>query len=179
MSKKFKREKGGNVNIAENIYEASATFGKIVSYFQLFAGLIIGVILLLLGVYLLRSKELKGKGSAIVTATSCDKSDVDLNKTCTATVQFTAADGKQYSSIITGIYTIGQEVAVNYDPNHPATVNKSLSTRNIGIVLLVVGSLIIIAASVWFYLVQKYKVAAAATGIGEAGNIITSPFINN
>jgi len=170
---------GGYVDINQNIYEASATFGQIVSYFQLFGGLTIGVILIVLGSIFVKSKPLQGKGTAVVTNSTCDKSDTDLNKNCTATVQFTAHDGKQYSAVINGIYTVGQEISINYDPNHPSTANKSLSLKNIGIVLLIVGSLILLAASIWFYIVQKYKFAAAATGVATAANIITEPLVNN
>ena len=174
MKNKINKKRGGNVNLAANMYEASATFGQIVAYFQLFGGLTIGTLLLLFGIYLLRSKPLQGKGTAIVTAITCDSTNVTLNKPCTATVQFTAADGKQYSTIIEGSYSVGQEVTINYDPKHPATANKSLSTRNIGITFIVFGILILIGASVWFYLVQKYKMAAAVNGVGEATNIITN-----
>ena len=167
------KNKGGNVNLAENIYEASATFGQIVSYFQLFAGLIIGALVIVLGVYLLRSKPLDGKGKAVVTAINCNEAD-KTNNNCTSTVQFTGSDGKQYSANIQGIYSIGQEIPINYDPKHPETANKSLSNRNIGITCIVVGSLILLASSIWFYLVQRYKMAAAVNGVGQATNIITN-----
>ena len=60
------------------------------------------------------------------------------------------------------------------DPKHPETANKSLSNRNIGITCIVVGSLILLASSIWFYLVQRYKMAAAVNGVGQATNIITN-----
>ena len=174
MKVKNKKEKGGNVNLAENMYEASVTFGRIVAYFQLFGGITIGIICLLIGIYLLRKKPLEGKGVAKVTAISCDSTNIQNNKPCTATVQYVAADGKQYSAIINGTYIIGQEIVINYDPKYPQNASQSLSTKNIGIGLIVVGTLITLGAILWFYLVQKYKIAAAAAGVGEAANIITN-----
>jgi hypothetical protein len=47
-------KKGGS--FAETAYDASATFGRVVAFFQMLAGIIFGIILCLVGVLILRSK---------------------------------------------------------------------------------------------------------------------------
>lgn len=47
-------KKGGN--IAETAYTATATFGRVVAFFQMLAGIVFGVIFVLVGVAILRAK---------------------------------------------------------------------------------------------------------------------------
>ena len=176
MAKKLKRslkERGGQ-SAFETAYDASATFGRIMSYFQLVGAIIVGIIFIIIGIVLIRKKSLSGQGTGKVTAISCNESNTATNTPCTATVQFVGADGKQYNSTINGVYTVGQEVPINYDP-------LQRSSKTTGIIILVVGILILLAGCVWFYFVQKYKAAAAISGVGDAANIVTTfpPYYNN
>ena len=63
--------KGGN--FAETAYNASATFGRVVAFFQMIGGIFFGTILFIIGVMVFRSKpdpskpnQSNGKGVGIV-----------------------------------------------------------------------------------------------------------------
>lgn len=159
---------GGN-NITETLYETSAEVGKFIAHFQFAFGVLISIILIVVGVYVLRSKSLTGSGTAKVTAVLCNSSNVATNTPCTATVQFVAGDGTQQFATIQGTYSVGQDVQINYDPKYPTNVNsgKQMSKRTVGIIMITIGGLMLIAISVWYYLILKYKPVAAFSGIGN------------
>jgi len=51
---KSKSLKGGN--FAETAYTATATFGRVVAFFQMLVGIVIGIVLFVIGIALFRSK---------------------------------------------------------------------------------------------------------------------------
>jgi len=182
-SRKQMKERGGDTttnevaptNTSNILYDASATFGRIMSYFQLAGGIIAGVILVLIGIYLIRRKPtLIGHGEAQVTAVTC----TGASNQCNTTIQFVGADGKQYSTQIVGPYSVGQKISINYDPISPTTVSSgnTMSDKTAGIIFLVFGILCTIAASVWFYFVQKYKAVAAVSGVVDATGAVGNAF---
>ena len=174
--KRFSKERGGQSALAD-AYDATATFGRIMSYFQLIGGIIFGIIFIVVGVVIMRKPPLKGSGQAKVIKVSCTGTN---NSQCNATVQFVGSDGKQYTSTIQGSYSVGQMVNINYDPSAPSDsiAAGGMSNKTGGIIFLVVGILVLLGAIVWFYIVQKYKAAAAVSGVGDVANIADNIFSN-
>ena len=175
ITKKSQKERGGDA--LATAYDATATFGRIMSYFQLIGGIIFGLIFIVVGIVILRKPPLKGSGQAKVTAVTCTGSN---NSQCNATIQFVGADGKQYTTTIQGPYSVGQSVNISYDPNAPSqtATSNSVSNKTAGTIFLVVGILVFIGAIAWFYIVQKYKAAAALSGVGNAAGIANNIFGN-
>ena len=182
-SRKQIKERGGDTttnevapsSTADSLYSASATFGRIMSYFQLAGGIIVGVVLIIIGIYLLRRKPpLIAHGEAQVIAVTC----TGASNQCNATVQFIAADGKQYTAQLVGAYSVGQKLPINYDPTNPSIISSgtTMSDKTAGIIFLVFGILCTIASAVWFYFVQKYKAVAAVSGVVDATGAIGNAF---
>jgi hypothetical protein len=162
-------------NTANILYDASATFGRIMAYFKLAGGIIVGVILMLVGIYLIRKKPtLTSQVQAQVTAVKCQ----DASNQCNATVQFVGADGKQYTSQLVGTYSVGQKIMLNYDPTNPSSTSSgnTMSDKTAGIIFLVFGILITLASGIWFYFVQKYKTVAAVSGVLDATGAVGNAF---
>jgi hypothetical protein len=175
MVKRSKRDRGGDA--FGTAYDATASFGRIMSYFQLIGGIIFGLIFIIVGIVILRKPPLKGSGQAKVTAVTCTGSN---NSQCNATIQFVGADGKQYTTTIQGPYSVGQTVNITYDPTAPSqtATSNTVSNRTVGSIFLVVGILAFIGAIAWFYIVQKYKAAAAITGVADVAGIANNIFGN-
>jgi hypothetical protein len=170
-----KTRKGGD--FATEAYDASASFGRIMSYFQLAGGVLVGIILIAIGIYLIHKPPLTGIAEGTVTAVACVG---NTNTNCNATVKYTGLDKTEHIVTIGGPYAVGQIVTLHYNPSNPNEVSTgNVSNKTTGIICLIVGILIIIAAIAWFYVVQNYKMAAAATGAMDAINIGTGLFNPN
>ena len=64
-----------------------------------------------------------------------------------------------------------------FDPNNPEdSLKKTGMRRTFAYILIGVAIVMIIAAVIRYYIVKTYKVAAAATGVGEAASIVATPF---
>jgi len=159
--------KGGD--FTNDAYDASASFGRIMSYFQLFGGILFSIIFIGIGIYMIHQPALTGTAEGKITDTLCQGSS------CTGTLQYTGLDKANHIVSIPGNYTKDQIVAIHYNPTNPSQVTTgNMSNKTAGIIFLIIGIFVLIGSFVWFYIIQKYKIAAAATGAVDAFNIGTN-----
>jgi hypothetical protein len=170
MPKKYKKSTRGG-DFASDAYDTSASFGRLMSYFSLLIGIIVGVIFLVMGIYIIRKPALTGTAEGTIKSVSCP------GNSCSGTLSFTGLDKTDHIVTIPGTYAIGQIVSIHYNPTDPSQVTTgNVSNKTTGIIVLIVGVFILIGAIIWFYIVQKYKAAAAATGALDAVNIGANMF---
>ena len=166
--------KGGN--FAKDAYDTTASFGLFMAFIQAIGATLISLIVLLVGIYLVNMKDAyQGKTKATVTNSKC--STVDGGTKCTIDYEYTVSNKKyKYTGVeVQGKYVNGNTIKVSYDTNNPD--NHSVLPINwkiIGWVCIIIGIIIIIGAWVWYYIASKYKIAAAATGVGTIVNVATS-----
>ena len=76
-----------------------------------------------------------------------------------------------------GFNSGSSKVKIVYDPKNPNDSRMRTGMRRIiAYVLIGLAVVIIAAAVIRYYIVKTYKVAAAATGVGEVASIVASPF---
>lgn len=181
MAKKAAAMKGmkgaGFANVA---YDSAATFGRIIAFFKMIAGVIIGIVLISIGIYLVTHKApqsvpliatIKSATCAVVN-TGTDKKPSTTNQ-CDLMVSYTVG-GKEYTTPLTTqgpVQVKGASIDIQYNPENPNDIReKTVSNKSIGIVLILVGIVIMAIAIIWFWITMTYKVAAAAeTGMTVAG----------
>lgn len=174
--------------IGDDLYDGSAAFGRFMSWIGLIIGSIVGIGLIVLGVYLVVTKERHSKSvSATITTADCNTaSESSCTKNgsdevcetrpvtnCNLTVRY-LVDQEQYTSkMAVRDYTTthlqpGETYKLWYNENEPKDVSRDESTRKVvGWILLGFGSVILFIAIVSFYVTQRFKFAAAATGVGS------------
>lgn len=105
--------------VAKDIYDGSASFGKIIATISLIGACIIGALLFIAGIYVALLPE-------------------DPNKA--------AKDARD------GVTT--------------------MSTQSAGLIMIVISILMVVAASIYYYLVHTYKAVAALAGVDGALDVV-------
>jgi len=167
----------------DQIYSGVSTFGVIITDIKTVFGIIIGIIMVAIGIYLVRKKPVRtSQVAGVVTnspnciyKSSNNANDMGIN--CPVTLSFTASDGKKYNSNFTtddGIqYKNGDQINIFYDPNDPKNNGQmSDNLKGVGWFLIVLAILIVISSIIWVILVNKYKPVAAFAGGMEGLNLL-------
>ncbi len=166
--------------IGEELYDSTASFGRFWALLSAIIGTLIGVVLIIGGIYLLVKKQdrdaIEGKIIKINGSETgqCQNSDV---LTCILTIQY-AYNGQNYVSDIDyngkTMYFAGQTATVyvlQTDP-HSATVEQPVP-KWMGGVLLGFGLLIALGGWFWYWASTKWKVVAAAEGAGGLLKVVS------
>lgn len=181
-----KSMKSGSVpqqkQLSEEIYDSTANFGVFMAVLGLIGASITGFIMICIALYLIFNNGTHSKQSeANVIESKCDIYKDSKNKThrkCRTTVNYNV-NSKEYENIISTDNLLSKNSKVNivYDPNNPEDSLKKTGMRRILAYVLIGLALVTIGAAVIrYYIVKTYKVAAAATGVGEAASIFATPF---
>ena len=168
--------------LTQQIYDSTADFGVFMALLGLIGASVIGSIMFSIGIYLIftkgtHSKEVSGK----VLQSKCDIYRNSKNKTrkdCNTTVKYTV-DGKDYENIVSTnkLKLKDSTIDLVYNPKEPSDSVAKTGARRFGAYILIgISLLMVIGAIIRYYIVKTYKVAAAATGVGEAASIVATPF---
>lgn len=166
-----KGKRGGG--IASDAYDATATVGRISSWFSLFFGCLFGILLSVGGVYLSKIEDIYDKSTtATVKSVKCTGSGKE--QSCSLNIEY-SVDGKNTTIDIVqmGAYNVGQTINIKYSSKNPSDVTaQSTSPKLFGIGLIFLGVLILIGSCASFYLVQNNKLIAAASGTGNIAGMV-------
>jgi hypothetical protein len=156
--------------LGENVYDGAASFGRFMSWVSLIVGHFIGILLIIIGIYLLMAKtDYTQTTSALIKEATCTEPPVSSeNKqyNCTLKLEY-IVDGKQYEKMFNSTdkkYSPNTSITIFYNPKDPNDIILNGNAMKLGGVICILFGLFIIGG-VWlhWYIVQHYKVAAAAT----------------
>lgn len=168
---KNRRKRGGG--FADDAYDATATVGRISSWFSLFFGCLIGILLSVGGVYLSKGEDIYDKSaSATVKTVKC--TGTGKEQSCSLTIEYTV-EGKNLTADIVqnGAYNVGQTIKIKYSSKNPSDVTaQTTSPKMFGIGMIVLGAVILLGSCASFYLVQNNKLFAAASGTGNIAGLV-------
>ena len=139
------------------IYNDTAAFGRVWAIIIAVIMSIVGILLIIMGILSLRSKEAK------VTATV--KADTDCSgKKCLTKVTYTV-DNKVYNKTFetSDLYNAGDTITLYYLDD--ATKAHLKSTKHMAPALIVMGAVIVLVGWIIVYLTKKFKAFAALEGI--------------
>lgn len=173
---------------ADSAYDATATFGRVVAFFKMLTGIFFGVVLIIIGIWLIKNKSVhtqsiltKVTQPKCNTYTTTDSNGRSTTQTqCNATLEYQVA-GKDYKTPFTlnGCYAENQMVQLQYNPDNPSDIRSPApQNKTIGIWLIIIGLAIMIGTIVWFILTLKYKIIAAGTGAYTAVDWTTNAIMN-
>lgn len=173
---------------AESAYDAAATFGRVVAFFKMLVGIVVGIVLIAIGIWLIRKKSVyTEKVLTKVTQPKCNTTTTTDSKgrsstqtKCSVTLEYKIND-KDYKTPITlyGSYIENQMIEMQYNPNNPNDIRSPApQNKTIGIVLILIGLAIMIGTTIWFILTLKYQIIAAGTGAYTAVDWTTNAIIN-
>jgi ATP-dependent Zn protease len=178
--------KGGG--FANTAYDATATFGRVVAFFQMLGGLFFGFVFLAIGIWLIRSKAIytqklmakvsEPKCNTFTTQDSNGRSSTQTQCNVTLVYQVNGTDYKTPFTM-SGTYAENQMVEMQYNPENPSDIRQPApQNKTIGIVLILIGLAIMIGTTIWFILTLKYKIVAAGTGAYTAVDWTTNAIVN-
>lgn len=160
--------------LGDEIYSGAASFGVLYSLIGAVLATIIGIIMIIGGLYLLTKKVEYDQVEGKILNLSCRNVE-NNNQTCSINISYKYNDKEENKFInYTGknTYIISQKL--------PVYINKNSNTASIeapfpkwGAALLAIFGLIIIMSGwFWYWASKKYKFVGAASGFGGFINII-------
>lgn len=168
--------------LSQQVYDSSADFGVFMALLGLIGASFVGCIMIGIALYLIINNGTHSKQTeANVIHSKCDIYKDSKNKThkdCNTTIKY-KVENKDYENIIStgNLFAKDSKVKIVYDPKNPNDSRMRTGMRRIiAYVLIGLAVVIIAAAVIRYYIVKTYKVAAAATGVGEVASIVASPF---
>lgn len=156
--------------IGKEIYDTSASFGKMMALISAVTTTIIGIILISIGIYLLSRKNIytgKTKGTASNVNCNEDKFSQPPSILCIYTVTYKVND-KIYKKKVQTNHSVaeGEEITIEYDPSNPTNMHAFPSnTKLAGVLMISISTFIIGFSWLWFWITRKYKFAAATQGV--------------
>jgi hypothetical protein len=167
-----------------SLYSDTAKFGRFMTIIGTIFGVIVGIIFLIVGIYLVRKKEKHTKSvtANITNKVKCehilhDPKEATANSYhCELEVMY-KINGKVYNKTLQTTdstdYTDVQTVTLYYDPDNPSdiVIHKE-PTKTIGWIMIAISLFAIIMSFIQLYIVRKYKIAAAAAGVGGAARMM-------
>jgi hypothetical protein len=173
-------------SFSKTVYKDAATFGKTMSFISAIISTIIGVILIIVGLFLVfrKSKYTSEIQGAVVKA-SPTGSNICTNKNnmynCSFEVDYTLnGDDKtvMFNNVDTSInYTEGKIITLYYNPDDPNDIKlEKDNTKVLGWIMLLIAILMITISWLWNYLVNRNKFLAATEGVATGISVISMPF---
>lgn len=161
-------------NKSNDLYSNVADFGKVYYLINAIIATFISVFLIIVGIYIILHKShLKSTIGKVKGDSICNKLNKNISS-CSINYTYNI-DGKNYlgTSTSSKYYKDGSEILVWYDPNHPGVHPEiDVPGKKVGLGLILFAIFILIATWIGYYLVRKYKFAAAASGIRGGLNLI-------
>jgi len=172
---KNSNSKNSKKGLGHEIYDGAASFGRFMSIVSLVVGSIIAIILLIIGFYLLFTKtkytaETDGK----VIGVRCGTNNSGKGYSCTGVVEYTVNNIVYKMPLNTGTLYEGQAFKIVYVPSEPAKAQiKGISRQAIGGILIAIAFVVFGLAFLHYYIVNRFKFAAAASGVGTGIDMVT------
>ena len=151
----------------------------------LMSAIFFGIIMIVIALYLIFNRGTHSSQIyAEIVNSKCDMykdSKNKMYKQCNAEIKYTIENTDYVNTIETDkVKANGTKVKIVYDPSNPNDSILKTGWRKItGYVLISLAVITIIGASIRYYIVKNFKIAAAASGIGEGAAMIAAPFQSN
>lgn len=167
------RKKGGNVGT--QLYDGAAEVGKFMAVVGLIICGVIAFILVLVAIYLFATpsnytSQVEGK----ITKASCSSGSKGSTE-CVTEVEYDVNGTKYTSNVNTSKRVIeGQNITLVYNPVDPKDAKqKGLSRIAVAWILIGIAVFIMLLSALHYYLVNRFKFLAAASGVGQGVSLIT------
>jgi len=179
----FQIKMSEKTNLGDEIYSGAASFGIAWALIGAIFATIIGIGMIVGGIYILIHKDKLIDIQATITQINggsgpCSKiTDNPIQYSCSITLEY-KYNGITYTGVqnYTGNanYYIGEVITIRINPNNPNDISlNNPIPKWIGWILIVFALLIIIGSWFWYWASRKWKFVAAAEGVGGALNIIS------
>lgn len=168
--------------VSQQVFDYSADFGVFVTLMGLVSSIFFGVVMVIVGIYLIATKgthsaETEGR----VVDSTCnffkDKKG-QVTKLCDTVYTYRVEkDSYKDTRTTSKQFANDMKVDVLYDPSNPADSVIRTGWRKRGAyIMIIIAFVMVVFAAARYYIVKEYKFAASATGIGEGLSIMSSPF---
>lgn len=169
-------------NFGSQVYSDSAGAGNIFTAFGLVIGIIIGLIMVIVGIYFIFKKNSKTDSViASVQNVACNPYTANntTNWSCSFNVTFTPK-GKT-NPITVNVQTDSSinysgitNIKIWYDPNDPTNISlNNFNYKTIGIILIILSLFIVGISYFWYWAARKNKFIASAAGTSGALSLLS------
>jgi len=157
-------------SLGEDIYSGTASFGKLWAVIQAVFVTILGILMIILGIYIIMHRSnMKSITGNVLGPSSCFNkiSNGENYRMCTTKIEY-EIDGELYKKeISTGSSEFSKgknNITIWYSPVKPDNPEYDPAPVWSGWVIILTSVLIILASWFWVWLTRKYEVVAAAKG---------------
>ncbi len=163
--------------VAQALYGGSAMIGKTMANIRFILAAVIGVILVLIGLWMLfnPSKTSVKTLARIDSISYCNKASTTNNiYNCRLNLSYTV-NGIVYNQSLdttgSNLYYKDAYIDIYHDPKNPNMISSSGSTTLFALVLIILGVLIPVMAYLWLSLVKSNKTVASFSGALDVFNL--------
>lgn len=159
----------GRSHVGKTIYKGAVEYGKVRAMIGVVMGTIMGIIMIVFGIYELTRKEVQVNGT-IIEFLQSPKDDSNHIK-----VEFMFQQKKYTTMINVGSskYTNGQSISLEVDPNNPTDAQTEWQSKHVvGSIVLLFGLIIIFGSWLSLWMAEHYEFYAAASGVAGAADMI-------
>lgn len=173
-------------NIGGTLYSGAAAYGRFTSMLGAIIMTIIGIGLIIGGIYLMVNKDKHSlTAKAVITEAQCSQTQTTINNkpsisySCMLTIQYSVSNVLYTNKVQANgqhTYNKGEFITVQYTPSDPNDVElkPSISRTTIGAIMIGIALIMMLMSWGSAYLARKYKFAAAFQGIGSGVSTISN-----
>ncbi len=144
-----------------------ASIGEAKSVYNIFIGVIFGIIMLSIGIYMFFYTSTYNTIKATIVSSDCE------NNLCKNSVTYNI-DGLLFNNNLTSNnkYEIGNVIDINYNIKNKYDINNnSISLKNFGLIFIIISILVIVFVVVNYNLTKNNKSYATYQGINTSFDI--------
>jgi hypothetical protein len=158
-------------SLGEEIYSGAASFGRLWTLLGAVFGTVVGIILVIVGIYIMTHKDKREEVSAVINVVKCNDKDCVVNVSYNYKGQQESVD-INYTG--TRVFYPNQKITVYVNPDEPkdALLEKP-APKWMGWIFIGAAVFIVLMSWLWFWFARKYKFVGAMAGVGGALNVMT------
>lgn len=156
-------------SVGKDIYSSTASFGKLWAVIQAVIVTILGIVMVIVGVYIIiHRSNMKNVTGNVLKQSSCinKMSNGETYRVCNTKVKYEIEDEEYTKEISTGTseFETDGDIQLWYSPVKPDKPEYDPAPTWSGWMIIIISILVILSSWFWVWLTRKYEVVAAAKG---------------
>jgi len=157
-------------SLSDKVYSSTASFGRLWAVIREVIVTIVGIIMVIVGIYIIKHRsDMISINGSVTEKSSCLTKTTNNGETyriCKTKIEYEINSKKYTKEISTGTSEFEKEdnITIWYSPVEPDKPEYDPTPTWAGWMIIIIAILIIIGSWFWVWLTRKYEIVAAAKG---------------
>ena len=156
-------------SLSDKVYSSTASFGRLWAVIRAVIVTIVGIIMVIVGIYIIKHRsDMISINGSVTEKSSCltKTNNGETYRICKTKIEY-EIDGKKYTKeISTGTSEFEKEdnITIWYSPVEPDKPEYDPAPTWLGWVIIIISILVVLGSWFWVWLTRKYEIVAVAKG---------------